>query len=129
MIARAIRAAVMAALFEAVDAGDDLSAIQLRALARRADRPGRASRLVLAIALAVGLAVCGGWTRGDTLRELGYASATAMDWAQTRDITAACIETNLLILDDVESRAIANAKPANALAAALAIGAPVDADE
>lgn len=50
-----------------------------------------------AIALAVGLAACGGWTRGDTLRELGYASVTTMDWAQTRDITAACIETNLLM--------------------------------
>jgi hypothetical protein len=52
------------------------------------------TRLVLVFALLAG---CGGWTKRDTLAELGFATITADDWRQTRTITRHCDEINPLI--------------------------------
>lgn len=37
---------------------------------------------------------CGGWSKRDTIAELGFAAVTAEDWRETRTITSFCNETN-----------------------------------
>lgn len=49
------------------------------------------------IALAATLAGCGGWTKRDTLAELGFAVMTTGDWIQTRSIVSVCNEDNAII--------------------------------
>lgn len=51
-------------------------------------------RWIVALVLTAG---CHHWSRRDTIAELGFASATTLDWAQTRGITQQCLEENPLL--------------------------------
>lgn len=60
-----------------------------------ASRPCR-NLAALFLALAT-LAGCGGWTKKDTLAELGFATMTSVDWVQTNTIVMVCDEENSII--------------------------------
>jgi hypothetical protein len=62
----------------------------------RTSRPCR-NLAALSLLLAVALAGCGGWTRKDTLAELGFATMTTVDWVQTNSIVTVCEEENSII--------------------------------
>ena len=57
------------------------------------ERSPRGVTIIIGLLLVI-LAGCGGWSKKDTVMELGFAAATTVDWHQTEAITYNCAETN-----------------------------------